>query len=124
MSQRDWYLLAYDIRAPHRLRRVHHYLRKRGLATQQSVFFLHASETELTAALDDLAALMNGREDDLRAYPIHHPAQVWLSGQSVVAGPLLQPPERTIGQRPAAPAVEQQGIRGLLGRLWRKNHDR
>lgn len=123
MRQRFWYLLAYDIREPGRLRRVHYYLRSRGLAAQESVFFLHASEAELTGLLDELAGLIQRREDDIRAYPIQHPAEVWLTGQMVTAGPLLTPgagPPR----RPPVGEERSPGLRGLVARLWRRRHER
>jgi CRISPR-associated protein Cas2 len=117
MRHRHWYLLAYDISEPRRLQRVHYYLRKRGLAAQESVFFLHASEAELQDILDAVAELMELREDDLRAYPIQHPAEVWLTGQAVVAGPLLQPPVSSQARPPAESRAS--GLRGLVGRWWR-----
>lgn len=118
MRQRDWYLLAYDIRDPRRLRQAHYFLRKRGLAMQQSVFFLHVTEAELIEVLDRLAQLIERREDDVRAYPIPHPAEVWLTGQAATAGPLLRLPERPA--RPAATAAPRQSLRGLMRRLWSK----
>ena len=122
MRHRHWYLLAYDICEPRRLRRVHYYLRKRGLAAQESVFFLHASEAELKEILDEVAELMELREDDLRAYPIQHPAEVWLTGQAVMAGPLLQP---SASSQPRPPAESRsQGLRGLVERWWRRGHER
>lgn len=120
-TPRTWYLLAYDIRDPRRLQRVHYYLRKRALAAQQSVFFAHATEDELKEMLDGVAKRMHRHQDDVRAYPISHPAEVWLSGQSAVAGPLLQPPTASINQKKPPPAIERQGLWGLVTRLWGKS---
>lgn len=120
---RSWYLLAYDIRDPKRLQRVHYYLRKRGLAAQQSVFFLHVTDAELQQTLDGVAQRIHRHLDDVRAYPISHPAEVWLTGQSAVAGPLLQPPQVSINQKQPPPAVERQGLWGLVTRLWGSRHD-
>ncbi len=119
---RSWYLLAYDIRDPKRLRRVHYYLRKQGLAAQQSVFFLHVTDAELKQTLEGVAKRIHRHLDDVRAYPISHPAEVWLTGQSAVAGPLLQPPQTGISQKKPPPVVERQGLRGLVTRLWRSRH--
>lgn len=121
-TSRNWYLLAYDIRDPRRLQRVHYYLRKRALAAQQSVFFVHATETELKEMLDGVAQRIHRHSDDVRAYPISHPAEVWLAGQSPVAGPLLQAPETGINQK-KPPTVERRGLWGLVTRLWRKSDD-
>lgn len=120
---RSWYLLAYDIRDPKRLQRVHYYLRKRALAAQQSVFFIHATDAELQQTLDGVAKRIHKHLDDVRAYPISHPAEVWLTGQSAVAGPLLQPPAVGINQKKPPPTVQHQGLWGLVTRLWGKRHD-
>jgi len=122
-TPRAWYLLAYDIRDPQRLRRVHYYLRKRALAAQQSVFFLHVTDAELQRTLDEVAKRIHRHRDDVRAYPISHPAEVWLAGQSAVAGPLLQAPGVGINQKKPPPAVERQGLWGLVTRLWSKSRD-
>lgn len=65
-----WYLVGYDVAAPSRLKKIHRQLKKRGLAVQKSLFFVHGRERELEALLDDLARFIHPREDDLRAYPI------------------------------------------------------
>ncbi|MBE2294544.1 MAG: CRISPR-associated endonuclease Cas2 [Phycisphaerales bacterium] len=118
----SWYLLAYDIRDPKRLRQVHHYLRKRGLAAQQSVFFLHVTDTELRQTLEGVTQRIHRHLDDVRAYPISHPAEVWLAGQSAVVGPLLQPPQASINQKKPSLVVKHQGLWGLVTRLWGKHH--
>lgn len=122
-TPRTWYLLAYDIRDPQRLQRVHYYLRKRALAVQQSVFFLHATDAELQRTLDEIAQRIHRHQDDVRAYPIAHPAEVWLAGPSAVAGALLQPPAVGINQKKPPPAVQRQGLWGLVARLWGKSHE-
>jgi CRISPR-associated protein Cas2 len=92
MNRRSWYLLAYDIADPRRLKRVHAYLKKRGLAAQKSVFFVHFSPPELDGILSSLRRIIHVNQDDVRVYPIDHPAQVWLSGaQPVQAEALLDP---------------------------------
>lgn len=119
---RTWYLLAYDIRDPKRLQRVHYYLRRRALAAQQSVFFLYATDIELNQTLDDMAKRIHRHRDDVRAYPITHPAEVWLAGPSAVAGPLLQPPSISIHQKKPSPAIQRQGLWGRVTRWWSKPH--
>ncbi|MCB1717182.1 MAG: CRISPR-associated endonuclease Cas2 [Candidatus Competibacteraceae bacterium] len=113
---KDWYLIAYDIRAPNRLRQVHYYLRKRALAMQQSVFFIEATPTELAEVLDTIAGFIKKNSDDVRAYPVPHPSQVWLSGRAAVQGPLLrlEGPEQE----------ESEGFWQWLGRLWKPRHER
>lgn len=113
-----WYLLAYDIADPRRLQRVHYRVKQRGVAVQQSVFFVHATEGELTTLLDELSALIQPREDDIRAYPIAHPGEVWLSGQRPLSGRLLHTGDKS--NRPAPVQPKRRGLGQLLARLWEK----
>lgn len=95
MNRRSWYLLAYDIADERRLKQVHAYLKKRGLAAQKSVFFVHFSTPELDGVLGSLRRIIHANKDDVRVYPIGHPAQVWLSGVQPVQGGALLDPGRT-----------------------------
>ncbi|MDQ2694746.1 MAG: CRISPR-associated endonuclease Cas2, partial [Pseudomonadota bacterium] len=119
MEKPTWYLVAYDVRDPRRLQRVHYALKKQALAVQQSVFFVHATLPRLKAILDDLERIIHRREDDLRAYPIEHPSRVWLSGQAPLSGPLLTTAAVGISQKTPPPEVREGGIARLLARLWR-----
>lgn len=121
MNKPGWYLLAYDVTEPLRLQRLHRYLRKKALAVQQSVFFFHGTEAELQVTLNEVTQIIHIRKDDVRAYPIEHPSQVWLAGPSVVDGPLLRPPEIGI-RRVQRSEPKQGGLGGLITRLWRKDH--
>jgi CRISPR-associated protein Cas2 len=89
MIHSGWYLIAYDIAHPQRLRRLHRALRREALALQKSVFLTHGTVVEIEQLLDRLEALMNPRDDDLRAYPVSEPDVLWLSGPGVVRGALL-----------------------------------
>jgi len=86
-----WYLIAYDIAAPLRLRRMHRRLRREGMALQQSVFLVQHTQAGIAALMDELASLMHRREDDLRAYPIPGPDEIWLRGKGVMDGALIMP---------------------------------
>lgn len=79
--RQHWYLIAYDVREPRRLRRVHAYLRKRALAMQRSVFIIQTDSAGLTALEAGLRELVDARADDLRRYPIPSPATLWLAGR-------------------------------------------
>lgn len=121
MNQDGWYLLAYDIADNRRLQRVHRRLLRSGLPVQKSVFLVFATGKGLTELLNELEGLMHKREDDLRAYPIAHPGELWFQGQRVVEGPLLRP-----GQKPAAPkkppeAPKSAGLRGWFARIRGKS---
>ena len=78
---KHWYLIAYDVREPKRLRKVHYYLRKQALAVQKSVFIIHTDLATLAQVQDHLRALVEERDDDLRLYAISSPAALWAAGQ-------------------------------------------
>lgn len=114
MDQGSWYLLAYDIADPRRLQRVHRCLSRTGIWVQRSVFFVFATPAGLAALLDEVEGLMHKREDDLRAYPITHPGELWFQGRQVIAGPLLRP-----GEAPAVSHPERHSP-GVLRRLFER----
>ena len=76
-----WYLIAYDVRDPKRLRRVHYYLRKQALAVQKSVFIVHTDPANLALIQEQLRALVVEHDDDLRLYAIPGPDALWAAGQ-------------------------------------------
>ncbi|WP_295391577.1 CRISPR-associated endonuclease Cas2 [uncultured Thiodictyon sp.] len=77
---KHWYLIAYDVRDPKRLRKVHYYLRKQALAVQKSVFIVHTDLAQLAVIQDELRARVVERDDDLRLYAIPGPAALWAAG--------------------------------------------
>lgn len=77
--QKSW-LVAYDIRDPAALRRVHRRLRKEGLAAQYSVFVVEASDDQIERLLGELRTLIDQRADDLRAYHLPVSCTVWSLG--------------------------------------------
>ena len=82
-KRKGWFLVAYDIAEPRRLRRMHRVLRKRAMPVQKSVFFYHGTEGALRRLLDELGTLMNPREDDLRAWPVDPLDTAWIHGSGV-----------------------------------------
>ena len=64
------YLIAYDIRQPKRLIRVHRYLRRQGLPVQYSVFTAQLTQRKLARVMDGLQAIIDSRVDDVRIYPL------------------------------------------------------
>jgi len=91
MDNPGWYLVAYDIADPKRLQRMHRRLRRDGLSMQKSVFLVQRSQRGIGQLMDELEDLMHRREDDLRAYPIPDPGEIWLRGKGLVDGSLLAP---------------------------------
>lgn len=109
---KHWSLIAYDIREPKRLRRIHRYLRKQAVAVQKSVFIIETDERRLDAILGELRARADNRDDDIRLYAIPNPAAVWTAGTQCDKG---------IGLYTAAPSRSaERGVgrwlKGLFGR--------
>lgn len=78
---KHWYLIAYDIREPKRLRRVHYCLRKQALALQKSVFAIETDPIHLEEVLARVREIADAHEDDIRLYSIPGPAALWTAGQ-------------------------------------------
>ena len=74
------WLVAYDIREPRRLRRVHRHLRREGVPAQYSAFTVEADDVEMLTLLDGLRRLIDERADDLRAYHLPASCPVWSLG--------------------------------------------
>jgi CRISPR-associated endonuclease Cas2 len=113
MDNPGWYLVAYDIADPKRLSRLHRRLRRDGLAMQKSVFLVQRSQRGIGELMDELDGLIHRREDDLRAYPIPEPGEIWLRGKGVVDGSVLAPGAKA-RKRHARPAT-RPWWRRLLG---------
>ena len=67
LKSTQW-LVCYDIRDPRRLGRVFRHLKKHGVPIQYSVYLVDASPARLRMLLIELAALIDPRADDIRAY--------------------------------------------------------
>lgn len=124
---RHW-LLAYDIREPKRLRRIHAYLCRHGVPLQYSVFGLELDEPGLRRILDDLASLMDTSVDDIRAYHIPERSRVWTIGQQALPeGVELHATAvmRLLKRQPTPSASpHQEDLPGIPASPWgkRKNH--
>lgn len=70
MSAPAWYLIAYDVRDPKRLRRVQRYLRTCAYALQESVFAWQGDHRQLAELKQQLTRLIRPSEDDVRGYPV------------------------------------------------------
>ena len=64
-ATRPLYIVAYDIRDPGRLRRVHHVVKGYSTGGQKSVHECFLSEGELSALRRDLWGVMDSQEDSL-----------------------------------------------------------
>jgi len=90
----DTWIVAYDIRSPRRLRRVHMVLSREGYAAQYSIFAVSAAEPRLDRILARVDAEIDRANDDVRAYHLGASCQVWTLGrQALPEGIYLQAPE-------------------------------
>ena len=82
---KSWYIIAYDIREPKRLRRLHYFLKKKAISLQNSVFLVKADSNYLNHLETKLGKLININEDDVRIYPVLHPDTLWAAGRQASA---------------------------------------
>lgn len=80
------WLLAYDVGAPARLRRLHALLSRNGCALQHSLFALALDDSAMQRLIEEIDALIDPQVDDIRAW--HVPAQcpLWLYGPGLLPG--------------------------------------
>ena len=78
-APKHW-LVAYDIRCPKRLGRLHRYLRDLGLHLQYSVFAIEATDAGINDILQDINLLISTDHDDVRAYHLPSHCTVWILG--------------------------------------------
>lgn len=64
------WVIGYDITSPRRLRRIHRALLRHAIPLEYSVFLLVGTEREHRCCLEEIAALIDPGEDDLRSYPL------------------------------------------------------
>lgn len=96
---RGW-LICYDIANPKRLARLHRFLKRFAQPVQYSVFYYEGSAAQLGRRMQDIAARINPRDDDVRAYPIPNPPLLHTLGRGVLpSGVLLQSSRSTGLQR-------------------------
>lgn len=99
-DMRTW-LVAYDIREPCRLQRVHRYLKRHAIPLQYSVFVTRANAAQLGNIRTGLAGIINGKVDDVRIYHIPDRTEAHTLGRMMLpegvdvflgeAGPVLLP---------------------------------
>lgn len=87
---KSW-LVAYDIREPRRLRRIHRHLRKEGASVQYSVFVVEANDRGMDRLVVELQALV-APVDDVRAYHVPERCEVWTLGKQALPEGVLRDP--------------------------------
>lgn len=73
MAERSRYLVAYDIRDPRRLRRVHQVAKDFGYPLQYSVFVCDLTKIELLSMKSDLVDEANLAEDRIGIFDLGQP---------------------------------------------------
>lgn len=73
MAERTRYLLAYDIRDPRRLRRVHQVAKTWGYPLQYSVFICDLTRSELLMMKSDLRDEMSTMQDSVGVFDLGPP---------------------------------------------------
>jgi CRISPR-associated protein Cas2 len=89
------WIVCYDIRDRKRLIAVHRHLKKKGLPLQYSVFLVQASQAAMHRIMDEIAALIDPRADDVRAYRYPLGAESHFLGRSILPDDVLITPRDT-----------------------------
>ena len=121
MARSAWYLTCYDVPEDRRRQRLHRRLRKQAMPLQKSEFLVEGDRHRVDSVLNMVGKLIHDREDDVRAYPIQHPSQLWLYGQTNIRGATIQPDQQDKPARRTAGGERRGLVAGLLARL--RGHD-
>ncbi len=89
VNQQVAWLIAYDIRDPRRLGRLHRFLRSRAVPLQYSVFTRRASAAQMGMLARDIEEHIDPRQDDVRIYRIPEPALVTTWGRCMLPDDIL-----------------------------------
>lgn len=68
-AQRN-HLVCYDIADPQRLTQIHRAVKRWGMPLQYSVFLVPATPKAIVHLVQELAKIIDHREDDIRIYPL------------------------------------------------------
>lgn len=82
MHSKHWSLIAYDIRCPRRLQKLHRFLRTEAYAIQESVFAWYGTEQAKLQLQARMLNFINAEQDDLRGYRMQAGSSIQLWGKS------------------------------------------
>jgi CRISPR-associated protein Cas2 len=83
-----WRVLAYDVRDPRRLQRLHYRLQREACYLQESVALLRIDDMQLDALLRRLSPMLED-EGDVRVYRIDNLHDIWVFGPDPIPGTSL-----------------------------------
>ncbi len=84
-QRQHWSLIAYDVRSPRRLQRLHRFLRTQAYALQESVFAWYGTEQAKLQLQARMLDFIDTTEDDLRGYRMRAGTEIQLWGKSPFA---------------------------------------
>lgn len=87
-EKRTW-LIAYDISQPRRLARVHRYIKTVAAPAQYSLYVAEDTAQGIQRIRDELAQLIDPREDDVRIYQLPRRARIVHYGRRALPDGLL-----------------------------------
>lgn len=85
MSKRALYIAAYDVAAPHRLRKVHEAVKSHATGGQKSVFECFLTPAERLGLMKRVHSLIDEREDRFALLQVEERTQPILLGIAVPA---------------------------------------
>lgn len=95
-----WYVVAYDVSEPRRLRRVQRITSQHGAFLQRSVYLFSGEGAALAEVLREAAGVLEQGQDDLRVYALSGPDDLWfLCGEAPPLTGVTQTPSPQMWQR-------------------------
>jgi len=87
LTQRRNWLIAYDIRDPRRLARLHNFIKRHAVPVQYSVYLFSGHAGHLGQLLAEIRHRIDIRVDDVRAYLVPEGAEVHTLGRGALPIP-------------------------------------
>lgn len=95
-----WYIVAYDVVNPQRLRQVQRVAGAHGTFLQRSVYLFQGKGSDLTVLLQEEMRILVRGEDDARVYSLSGPDDLWfLCGEAPPLNGVTKPATKGAWQR-------------------------
>ena len=95
LNERRTWLIAYDIREPRRLNRLHRFIVQHAVMVQYSVYLFEGHGGELSRLLSGIRKLIDQRVDDVRVYPVPDRPEIHTLGRGTLPAETWLVPETT-----------------------------